>query len=110
MAISNGHRDIASWDGYAQIELGDFAVSNNVYPWNYACAIGFSSLSSSFYNFAADGYSLLDDFPIYVLEADPMEYSEDGLPVFNDTDLEEMYGIEYDEETGALAAISGLLN
>ena len=110
VAISNGHRDIASWDGYAQIELGDFAVSNNVYPWNDACAIGFSSLSSSFYDFAADGYSLLDDFPIYLFEADPIEYSEDGLPVITDSDLAEVYECENDEETGALAAISSLLN
>ena len=110
MAINNGHRDIASWIANSNTEFGDFAVSNNVYPWNYACAIGFSSLSSSFYDFAADGYSLLDDFPIYLFEADPMEYSEDGLPVITDSYLAEVHGFENDEETGALAAISGLLN
>lgn len=53
---------------------------------------------------------MLDDFPIYLFEADPIEYSEDGLPVITDSDLAEVYECENDEETGALAAIAGLLN
>ena len=53
---------------------------------------------------------MLDDFPIYLFEADPIEYSEDGLPVITDSYLAEVHGFENDEEASALAAIAGLLN
>ncbi|MBE6621046.1 MAG: hypothetical protein E7625_06780 [Ruminococcaceae bacterium] len=57
-------------------------------------AIGFSSISSDFRGKLIDWYEQNDQstLPMYTLEADPIIFSEDGLPTHTDT----MLGQEYD--------------
>ena len=56
-------------------------------PADYVFAIGFWGLSAEFYDFLKDEQDAGVDLPVYVLEAEPITYSEDGLVIVTDYDL-----------------------
>lgn len=71
-------------------------------------AIGFNHLSSPFYNFLDPAQETIgeENFPVYLLEAEPYTFSDSGLSVYTE---EEVCG-DYDcEEDTALLELLGIL-
>lgn len=77
--------------------------------WSYIYAIGFSHLDPSFHNYLEANQSNGNDITVYLLEADPIEYSEDGLSIISDYELKQMYG-DGDEDTTFIDKLIDLIN
>ena len=77
---------------------------------NNGFAIGFWEFEESFYSYLYNLKQQRPNFPIYVFEAELIEYSEDGLPINSASDLEEVYSREITNEYYFLDALIGFLN
>lgn len=91
----NEYVEILSWTTYY------FDCVYDV-PSSQLCVFGFWKLDDDFYRFLYEAqyeYGYYSDFmPIYILEAEPIDYSEFGLQVItDDVELSEWYGIEWHE-------------
>ena len=75
----------------------------------YACAIGISELHQGFYNTM---YDLQQDYgiPVYLFEADPIVFGQEGLAVITDSALLGDYSGPDDSATDIAAEIINLLN
>lgn len=79
---------------------------------NHVCAMGFWRLNQAFYNFLKAGKGAVgtDNLPVYIMEVEPITYSEGGLDIITDSDLESAYG-EFDDDVARemLNELSGWL-
>lgn len=94
---------------YTADSVGSLIGIENFF-WEYICAVGFWELDGDFYDFLLDGQETLDSLPIYLLEADPFNYSDEGLQIISDSELADAYGVlpEYDEEDELISELTGL--
>lgn len=112
---SNQYVDIVSEENgmsgilYTVDSVGSL-IGNGSLFWEYICAVGFWELDGDFYDFLLDGQETLDSLPIYLLEADPFNYSDEGLQIISDSELADMYGVlpECDEEDELISELTGL--
>ena len=96
-------------DKFAEIGGEEFVASNlqtlhtNLYTSiNYTYALGFSELSAPFYNFLLANQNEFDSLPVYVMEVEPIEFSDSGLMIFTD---KEARGGDESEESKAVRRI-----
>lgn len=97
--------DILTWSMYIADSIEDLRgelSEDNSNPYHFI-AIGISELDSFFYNLLLEEQQI-NYFPVYILEADPIIWGEDGLAIISDSEYSN------NEEEDLLGMLSDLLN
>lgn len=104
----------ASSVSYNVPDINDFTDAQENRIWEHICSIGFSRLDTNFSTFIGNNRSSFDELPTYLLEAEPMEYDEEGLEtlVFTTADaiaMEADNSVEVTEVRELLTILSSVL-
>ena len=101
----NTFYDIFTWSMYVADSIEDLRgdlSEDNSNPYHFI-AIGIWELNPFFYNLLYDEQQI-NDLPVYILEADPIIWADDGLIIISDSEYSN------NEKEDLLGMLSELLN